>query len=187
MRPLAAALRFAFAFGVLALAFPAVAQTAQPARVPAGYDPCQGRFIRPDVATTPTASYHRFFEPGEATVQVSVVGAVVQTGLYEVAVGTDIGRLLALAGGPRYEAREGGGRRRVELRLFRPEAGPTPIYATTLEDAATNTAVYPALCEGDTFLVDVVERRAFGWQEAATIAGGVSAVAILLGTLLGGG
>lgn len=170
----------------LALAVPVAAQTAAPARVPDGFDPCQGRFIRPDVATTPTASYHRFFEPGEATVQVSVVGAVVQTGLYEVAVGTDIGRLLALSGGPTYAARESRGRRRVELRLFRPEAGPTPIYATTLEDAATNTTVYPALCEGDTFLVDVVERRAFGWQEMATIAGGVSAVAILVGTLFGG-
>jgi hypothetical protein len=151
-----------------------------------GPDPCQGRFLRPTPEGTPTASYHRFFLPGEATVQVSVVGAVQQPGLYEVALGTDIGRLLALSGGPRYDVRESGRGRRVELRLFRPQAGPLPIYATTLQDAATNTTVYPPLCEGDTFLVDVIERRRFGLQEIATIAGGVSAIAFLVTALVGG-
>ncbi len=149
-------------------------------------DPCAGRFLRPTPEGTPTASYHRFFLPGEATVQVSVVGAVQQPGLYEVALGTDIGRLLALAGGPRYDVRESDRRRRVELRLFRPQAGPLAIYATTLQDAATNTAVYPALCEGDTFLIDVIERRRIGLQEIATIAGGVSAIAFLFSALVGG-
>jgi len=149
------------------------------------WDPCQGRFLRPAPEGTPTASYHRFYLPGEATVQVSVVGAIQQPGLYEVAVGTDIGRLLALSGGPRYDIRESGRGRRVELRLFRPEAGPQAIYATTLQDAATNTSVYPDLCEGDTFLVDVIERRRFGLQEIATVAGGVSAIAFLVSVIAG--
>jgi hypothetical protein len=150
-----------------------------------GFDPCQGRFLRPTPEGTPTASYHRYYLPGEATVQVSVVGAVQQPGLYEIAVGTDIGRLLALAGGPRYDVRESGRGRRVELRLFRPEAGPEAIYATTLQDAATNTVVYPSLCEGDTFLIDVIERKRIGLQEIATIAGGVSAIAFLVSAVLG--
>ena len=34
-----------------------------------------------------------------------------------------------------------------------------------------------------TLLVDVVEQKAFGWQDAATIAGGLSAVALLLQAL----
>jgi hypothetical protein len=169
---------------LLLLAALALTLAASAARAQAP-DPCQGRFLRPTTEGTPTASYHRFFLPGEATVQVSVVGAVQQPGLYEIAVGTDIGRLLALSGGPRYEARESGRRRRVELRLFRPEAGAEPIYATTMQDAATNTAVFPHLCEGDTFLVDVVEKRGFGLQEIATIAGGLSAVALLFGALGG--
>jgi hypothetical protein len=149
------------------------------------FDPCQGRFLRPAPEGTPSASYHRYYLPGEATVQVSVVGAVQQPGLYEVAVGTDIGRLLALSGGPRYDVRESGRGRRVELRLFRPQAGPLAIYATTLQDAATNTAAYPPLCEGDTFLVDVIERRRFGLQEIATIAGGVSAIALIVSVIAG--
>ncbi len=167
---------------LLLVSTPALAQTAGGGAAA----PSQARFRRPEAESTPSSSYHRLFEAGQATVQVSVVGAVQQPGLYEIAVGTDIGRLLALSGGPRYETRENT-RRRVELRLFRPQAGTEPIYATTLQDAATNTAAYPRLCEGDTFLVDVIEKRGFGWQEIAALAGGISAVAVVVGVLLGGG
>jgi hypothetical protein len=99
-------------------------------------------------------------------------------------VGTNLGRVHALAGGPRYDVREPGRRREVEVRLFRPHAGMEPIYATTLQDTATNPAVYPALCEGDMMLVDVVEKQGlFTWQTVATIAGGLSAAAFLIQAL----
>ncbi len=146
-------------------------------------DVSEGRLGRAELTESTSNTYYRYYVPGEATVQVSVVGAVVQPGLYEVGLGTDLGRVLALAGGPRYEARESGRRRRVEVRLFRPDAGPEPIYATTLQDTATNPAAYPALREGDTLLIDVVERRAFGWQDAATVVGGLTAVALLIQAL----
>ncbi|NNF56670.1 MAG: hypothetical protein HKN04_00370 [Rhodothermaceae bacterium] len=159
------------------MAAPVFAQTA------ATLDPCRGRLGRAELTETTSDTYYRFFVPGDATVQVNVEGAVQQPGLYEVGVGTNLGRLLALSGGPRYEARESSRRRRVEVRLYRPNAGAEPIYATTLQDTATNPDVYPDLCEGDTMLIDVVESRRFGWQEIATIAGGVSAVALLVQAL----
>lgn len=174
--------RSLFALGLaLALAAPALGQEAYPA--PPDLDPCQGRLGRAELTENTSSTYFRFSAPGEATVQVHVQGAVEQPGLYEVGVGTDLGRLLALAGGPTYDVRESSRRRTVEVRLFRPRAGLAPIYATTLEDTATNPGVYPRLCEGDTMLIDVVERQGFTWQAAATIAGGISAVALLLQAL----
>jgi hypothetical protein len=162
------------------LAAPVRAQdAAYPA--PPDLDPCMGRLGRAELTQTTSSTYFRFFTPGEATVQVHVEGAVQQPGLYEVGLGTNLGRVLALAGGPRYDVREPGRRRSVEVRLFRPHAGAEPIYATTLQDTATNTAVYPALCEGDMMLVDVVEKQGlFTWQTVATIAGGISAAAFLI-------
>lgn len=159
------------------LAVPVFAQST------ASVDPCRGRLGRAELTETTSDTYYRYSIPGEATVQVNVEGAVQQPGLYEIGVGTDLGRLLALSGGPRYEIREHGRRRRVEVRLFRPNAGALPIYATTLQDTATNPDVYPALCEGDTMLIDVVETKRFGWQEMATIAGGISAIAFLVQAL----
>jgi hypothetical protein len=153
------------------------------AQTSASFDPCRGRLGRAELTEATSNTYYRYFVPGEATVQVHVEGAVQQPGLYEVGVGTDLGRVLALSGGPRYEAREQNRRRRVEIRLYRPNAGELPIYATTLQDTATNPDVYPALCEGDTMLIDVVESKRFGWQEVATIAGGISAVAFLVQAL----
>src|SRR5690606_37849710 len=127
------ALALLLAFG---LAGPAAAQDAYPA--PPDLDPCLGRLGRAELTQNTSSTYFRFSTPGEATVQVHVQGAVQQPGLYEVGVGTDLGRVLALAGGPRYDVRDAGRKRRVEVRLFRPNAGFEPIYATTLQDTATN-------------------------------------------------
>lgn len=156
------------------------------AQTTAPLDPCIGRLGRAELMeTTATNTYFSFFEPGEATVQVYVEGAVRQPGLYEVGVGTDLGRVLALAGGPNYGTRDSNRDRKVEVRLFRPNAGLAPIYATTLEDTATNPDVYPDLCEGDTMLIDVVESKRFGWQEIGIIAGGLSAIAFIVRALSG--
>ena len=156
------------------------------AQTTAPLDPCIGRLGRAELTvTTATDTYFSFYMPGEATVQVHVEGAVQQPGVYEVGVGTDLGRVLALSGGPRYDTRESNRDRRVEVRLFRPNAGSAPIYATTLEDTATNPDVYPDLCEGDTMLIDVVESKRFGWQEIGIIAGGLSAVALIVRVLAG--
>ncbi len=169
---------------LLALAAFAVGVTSVEAQTSMALDPCIGRLGRAELMkTTATNTYFSYFVPGDATVQVHVEGAVQQPGLYEVGIGTDLGRLLALSGGPRYEMRDGERDRNVEVRLFRPNAGSAPIYATTLQDTATNPDVYPDLCEGDTMLIDVIESKRFGWQEIGIIAGGISAVAFVVQAL----
>jgi hypothetical protein len=143
----------------------------------------QGRIGRSEMVVSTSPGYYVYHQPGEATIQVSVEGAVRNPGLYEVAVGTDLSRLLALTGGAAYDAREANQRQRVEVRLFRPQEG--VVYATTSADIAANPGAYPALREGDTVIVDVIRKRQFGWQEAGIIAGGLSALALLVNALAG--
>ena len=127
--------------------------------------------------------YYRHHMPGEATIQVQVEGAVLNPGLYEVADETNMSQVLALSGGPRVDARDRQNNRRVELRIVRPQLG--MIYGATLGDAITNPSVVPPLCNQDALLVEVVDRRQFGWQDAATLIGAAGTVAFLAQLLLG--
>ena len=170
--------------GLIAVLLFALVPLASAQSVAVERDPCMGRLGRAQLTeVTTTANYFQFYAPGEATVLVNVEGAVQRPGLYEIGVGNDLGRLLALSGGPLYSQVESNREKRVEVRLFRPGRGPEPIYATLLQDTATNPDVYPPLCEGDTMLIDVIEKRGFGWQEVGIIAGGLSAVAFIVQAL----
>ena len=166
-----------------AVVFAALAAAPALAQAPAGELP-QGRLGRSEMVVSTAPGYYVFHEPGEATVQIAVEGAVRNPGLYEVAVGTDLGRLLALAGGPAYDARQPDVEQRVEVRLFRPTRG--VIYATTLQDVLGNPDPYPVLLEGDALAVDVVSSRPFTWRDGLAVAGAVSAVAFLIDVLAGG-
>lgn len=160
-----------------ALALPAAAQTTY------GTAATQTSLGRGERIQQTTAGYYRFHMPGEATIQVSVEGAVPHPGLYEVGATTDLRQLLSLAGGPRIDNRERADRQKVEVRLYR--SGEGQLYGATYADLASNP-VYPPLHESDTVLVEVVKSRRFGWQEAASIAGGLTAVALLVNALTGG-
>ena len=161
----------------VALALPLVA--------PAAYaQATQGRIGRSEQVISTAPGYYVYHQPGEATIQVAVEGAVRTPGLYEVAVGTDLGRVLALTGGPAYDAREDNQRQRVEVRLFRPNEG--AIYATTLQDVAANPGAYPDLREGDSIVVDVIRKRRFGWQEAGAVAGILGGAAFVISAIVGG-
>ena len=161
-----------------AIALPVAAQSGSSYGTPAG----QTSLGRGERIQQTTAGYYRFHMPGEATIQVSVEGAVPHPGLYEIGATTDLRQLLSLAGGPRIDSRERADRQRVEVRLFR--SGEGQLYAATYADLASNP-VYPPLHESDTVLVEVVRSRRFGWQEAASVAGGLTAVALLVNALTG--
>lgn len=158
-------LRLALVAVVLAAAAPVSAQE-------------MGRIGRSETIVSTAPGYYVYHEPGQATIQVAVEGAVENPGLYEVALGTDLARLLALTGGPAFDARQPDRKQRVEIRVFRDGAG--QIYAATLQDLATNAAVYPDLREGDSMVVEVISRQTFGWRDVLSIAGGVTAVAYLV-------
>ena len=67
--------------------------------------------------------------------------------------------------------------RRVELRLIRPGTG--QVYGALLVDAVANPSVIPPLLHQDALLVEVIDRRRFGWQDGATLIGAAGTVAFL--------
>lgn len=165
--PLAALL-----LGAAAQAQPGASQPAAPPDTPVT------RLGQSEQTRHNTTGYYYHHLPGEATIQVQVEGTVLYPGLYEVSAETDLRRVLALAGGPRYDLRDRQSDRRVEIRVLRPFAG--QVYGATLADAAVNPSVIPALRHDDVLLVDVIERRRFGWQDVATLVGALGTFGFLI-------
>ncbi|MGB3544460.1 SLBB domain-containing protein [Rubrivirga sp.] len=164
-------------YSVLLLAIVPLLASPQPAD-----DPIT-RIGRSERTVSTAPGYYQHHMPGEATIQVQVSGNVVNPGLYEIADETDLRRLLALAGGPQVDIRDPQSDRRVEIRLFRPGTG--MLYGALLSDAVSNPVVIPPLRHDDALLVEVVDKRRLGWQDAATALGAVGTLAFII-SVLGG-
>ncbi len=145
---------------------------------PAADAPVVTRLGQSEQMRSNSTGYYYNHLPGEATIQVQVEGAVLYPGLYEVGVDTDLRRVLALAGGPRLDVRDRDSDRRVDIRLLRPSEG--AIYVSTLASASVRPDQIPALRHDDTILVDVISKRRFGWQDAATLIGALGTFGFLI-------
>lgn len=138
-------------------------------------------FNRIDETISNITSYYYYTQPGIATVQVYVMGTVREPGLYEISDGTDLGQLLALAGGPVLNARFAQDKQEAIIRLFRPASfSADPIYETELNRAITRQEVYPVLREGDVLTVEIIQHRRFGWRDSVSILGSLASVAIIV-------
>jgi protein involved in polysaccharide export with SLBB domain len=127
-------------------------------------------------------TYYFLYEPGEATIQVSAIGAVRQPGLYEVAAATDLRRLLVLSGGPELAPQNARNDRRVTVQLLR-QGSAQPVFSAGLDEAMARGSA-PGLREGDVLLVEVLERERFNWRDAFTVVGGLSAIAFIVQTVV---
>lgn len=165
---------------LLLLALPALAGRAAAQAYPPAEEPMVTRLGQSEQTRSNSTGYYYNHLPGEATIQVQVEGSVLYPGLYEVGVGTDLRRVLALAGGPRLDVRDRQSDRRVDIRLLRPSEG--AIFVSTLATASVRPDLIPPLRHDDTILVDVIQRRRFGWQDAATLIGAIGTFGFLLQT-----
>ena len=143
--------------------------------------PAAAQELREDegrIATAP--GYFTYYLPGERTTQASVVGTVRAPGYYLVSNGTDLGELLALAGGPAIATLSTDIERTVTIRLYRATTGGTreAIYERTAEAFARDAEPYPVLLDGDTVEVTTVERRRRTYRDTLTIVGSVASVVI---------
>lgn len=134
--------------------------------------------------TAEGTAYHVFARPGEATVQVLVLGGVSSPGLYEVGAGTDLGQLLALTGGPPVAQ---GGRANQEVhvtvRLYRESGGTrTVLYEAPLEQMLAAPAAYPTLQDGDVFSVEtvVIEKQGFAFRDVLTLLSTAATIALVI-------
>lgn len=131
--------------------------------------------------TKSTVSYFYFAEPGDATIQVAVWGSVGKTGIYEVPVGTEMDRLLTMAGGAPLTARSENQTREITIRLYREDDGErSAIYEASIEEMIANPDAYPDIQDQDVMIVETVTDQRFTFQNVLSI---VSTLASL--TLLG--
>lgn len=140
---------------------------------------------RVEETTSNIPSYFYHVLPGAPTVQVDVLGTVRAPGLYELTEGTDVGQLLALAGGPVLMVRQRVLRREVTIRLFRSSSnGGAPIYESVLEQAVGDPETYPVLQDGDVLAVEVTERARITWRDISSIVGTIGVLALAVERLL---
>lgn len=124
-------------------------------------------------------SYHYHVQTGRAAINVHVLGTVHSPGAYRVTAGTELGSLLALAGGPPLSPRSRLAHRTVLIKVYsHNSAQRSLVYEATLDEMVTEPDANPVLKDGDVIYVEVVERRGFGFRDALSVAGGLAALAL---------
>ncbi|RMF58362.1 MAG: hypothetical protein D6746_09840 [Bacteroidetes bacterium] len=140
-------------------------------------------FGRHNRITASGTAYHVFAEPGQATIQVQVVGAV-SAGIYEVSAGTDLGRLVALTGLTLTPGASGTSvRYRVKLFRDQPDGRRLLLYDAPLEEMLANPGAYPVLQEGDVVMIESKVSQRFQWRDALTILTSLSTIILLVDRL----
>ena len=145
--------------------------------------PAAAQQLRPTDERVATAGgYFTYFLPGERTSQVSVLGTVPAPGLYIVSVGTTLGEIVALSGGPFDGARSNEVERTTTIRLFRATASGTreAIYDRTFEAFTRDAEGYPVVLDGDVVEVTTVERRLRTYRDTLTLVGALSTAIIAI-------
>lgn len=129
-------------------------------------------------------SYYIFAPAGEATVQVLMLGSVGSPGVYEVGEQTNLGQLLALAGGTGLGPLTSGQERRVTVRLLREEEGRRSlIYEAPWENMLAEPVQYPVLRDGDVLMVETVlvnQSNKFSVRDGLQVLTALSTIALLI-------
>ena len=142
------------------------------------------RFGRLDDLNTNVTTYYHFAQPGEATIQVFVLGAGLP-GLYEIGEGTDLGSLFILAGGSGLDRQQAGVRRRVTIRLFKENMPQrTLAYEASLADLLATPGTYPSLEDRDILQVEIIEKRRFSWRDGLVILTSLGTLALIVENIL---
>lgn len=125
--------------------------------------------------------------PGERTITVSVWGTVPQPGTYDVGVGTTLGDVLSLAGGPLLpplrQTSETTLVREVRVRLHRDAGGQRQVLVDrTVEETVASADASTVLQQGD--VVEVVtletETRRWTWRDSAALGGIATSAAVAI-------
>ncbi len=128
-------------------------------------------------STNSTApDYYFFVQPGERTIQVYLIGALGNPGLYEVGSETTLGQVLAIAGGPSMTTLQARNKRKTEIRVIRSSG---EAYFANLDDSLTPYVDFPGLREGDIVRVDVIESTKFGWRDGLQIVTAAASLALI--------
>lgn len=131
-------------------------------------------------------AYFVFARPGEATIQVHVMGAG-GSGVYEVSEETDLGTLLVLTGGMMLPPRLKGEERNTTIRLYHREGDRRSLsYEASLEAFVADPGGYPLLREGDVVAIETIEKRRFSWRDLFSIGTAAATIVIAVDRVLKG-
>lgn len=146
----------------------------------------------PGIYGSSVANYY-FARPGDFTMLVSVWGNVRNSGRYEVPVGTDIGQLLSLAGGPGADirgtlgadtwSRRQAGRTIVRLSRLTGGEGREIILELRIEDLLRLKEQNVPLRDGDIIMIDQV--RTFNVWDLFAIISTSGTVILLIDRIFG--
>ena len=126
-------------------------------------------------------SYFTFAQPGEATVQVQLLGS--RTGVFEVGTSVDLAQLLILAG---ITLPDGslGGRAKTTITLYRLQGETrTAIYESELENLMVQADQYPVLEDGDLVYLKAKGRN-IRWGQVIRTSLSIVSTALLVERLL---
>lgn len=135
---------------------------------------------RPTDVIAQGTSYFIFASPGEATIELLVLGNTA-SGIYVVGETTTFIELIALAGG--LGAGEGDGSVRVErtVRLLRQQGGQSvAVYEADAEQLLKETSAHPVLMEGDILTVETETKNRFSLRDTLTIVSSLASVTLLV-------
>jgi hypothetical protein len=148
--------------GVLALLLIGLGGQAQAARAQSVDEEQQSRYGR--------ASFYRYAQPDDITIQVNVWGAVSNTGIYEIPEDARLNTLLSAAGGPSLGVRERADEQTITITLVRKtEDGAQVVYKQVMEDEIEVTEENPALQNGDVLTVESYVVQGVNWRDVIGI------------------
>lgn len=131
-----------------------------------------------DVISQGTA-YRVFAQPGEATIEVLVLGDA-SAGVYVIGEGTSMSKFLALIGGAGAERTTPETEVKKTVRLMREEGGQrVVIYEAQVEELVRNPSGHPALRGGDVFTIETVARRRFNLRDTLSIVSTITSLTLL--------
>lgn len=128
-------------------------------------------------------SYHVFARPGEATVQVIVMGA--GGGIYEIGENTRLDELFALVGGGGQVDLSERPSILTSVRLYRDQSAQRSlVYEASIDEMLTYPGAYPNLLDGDVFVIESKDVQRFGWRDGLSILTGISALLLVTDRIL---
>lgn len=132
-----------------------------------------------DVISQGTA-YRVYAQPGEATIEVLVLGDA-SSGIYVVGATTDLSEMLALIGGAGSERTTPDTEVKKTIRLLRGEGGQRAVvYEARFEELLRDPAAYPALRDGDIFTVETETSSRFNLRDTLSIVSSLASVTLLV-------
>lgn len=125
-------------------------------------------------------SYHVFAQPGEATIEVLVLGGT-SAGVYVIGAGTNLSKFLALIGGGGMARTTSDTTVETTVRLLREEDGQrVVVYEAEVEDLVRDPSTYPQLRDGDVFSIETEVSRRFGLRETLSIVSSIGTLTLLV-------